>query len=30
VVGMLAAMLFEWRDYAQNGHCHTAHKTTVA
>ncbi|HKA13182.1 MAG TPA: hypothetical protein VKI99_22205, partial [Candidatus Dormibacteraeota bacterium] len=29
-VGMLAAMLFRWRDYAQYGHCHVAHKTAVA
>jgi len=29
-VGMLAAMLFRWRDYARYGHCHVAHKTAVA
>jgi len=29
-VGMLAAMLFRWRDYAKYGHCHTAHKAAVA
>ena len=29
-VGMLAAMLFRWRDHAQYGHCHTAHKAAVA
>ena len=29
-IGMLAAMLFRWRDYAQYGHCHMAHKTAVA
>ena len=27
--GMLAAMLFRWRDYAQYGHCHGAHKRAV-
>lgn len=29
-VGMLAAMLFRWRDYAQYGHCHGAHERAVA
>jgi len=29
-VGMLAAMLFRWRDYAQYGHCHEARERAVA
>ena len=29
-VGMLAAMLFRWRDYAQYGHCHGAHNKVAA
>ncbi len=29
-VGMLAAMLVRWRDYAQYGHCHRAHERAVA
>jgi flagellar biosynthetic protein FliP len=29
-IGMLAAMLFRRRDYAQYGHCHTGHKAEAA
>jgi len=29
-IGMLAAMLFRWRDYAQHGHCHAAHERAAA
>jgi flagellar biosynthetic protein FliP len=29
-VGMLAAMLFRWRDYARYGHCHGAHEQAAA
>jgi flagellar biosynthetic protein FliP len=29
-VGMLAAMLFRWRDYAQYGHCHGGHEKAAA
>ena len=29
-LGMLGAMLFRWRDYAEYGHCHGAHKKAAA